>query len=598
MSSVLFILPYSANSADMSSKSLTGGFRYNNSAQNGNPVTALNYDIAKFNIGLWINVRWVINKTTEYDLANLLTNARYFKANSTFSLVQTQTYDYNTALSTIASEGTEITQSAFLTDLDFSISEDNVISGSYHRTTLRSVTQVSTSEDYAMVLPNPWYFAIGSGRALTQTLTNCTSDVSTATIDTTSVTVTLTTTDSNYEFDTANSPITVTGCAYSITYSNDNTVATIVLDSGSDGVTINASAVRWFNLDLSSLSHCTCNISDTEKLYPNNDYNITITSDNGYYFDVAPTVRYYVYSAQGLVRPQTLTLIADSASEYPTSFSGVFNTETSEYGGGVAPFPVTATAILIPISDKYGFIKIYNPTSAELDSLSNERFTYGGTPLAVTIDLGDYILNLFKVFVNVPVYGTESIQLGGYVTSVSSNVILEDIIETDCDTISISRYFNNEMDYKNTYIRAYLPLIGFVDLDSDRVIGKTLHLIYKTNIINGDSLAIISDDDTDDIIYTYNCTAAFMIPYLLNQQNNPHGELKIDSNYLYGFTPFIEIERNMSYNTSNVVADDNKYVSLDTLIGYHAIDVIDCNIDCDRELQGKIINLLRNGVIF
>ena len=202
------------------------------------------------------------------------------------------------------------------------------------------------------------------------------------------------------------------------------------------------------------------------------------------------------------------------------------------------------------------------------------------------------------LYVYIEPYLSEYINLGNHVTTVSANVVDETVVETDCGTVQITPYFNNEMDYKHTYIRLYLPLIGMVDIATVLVMGKTLHLIYKTNVINGDSLAILLDNSDDSIIQTFNCKASYKIPYLLNQSNDIHGDLDIDSNYLYGFTPFVEIQRDTSYNTSNIRATDNKFVLLSTLTGFHTVDIINCSIANNAIENEMVINQLREGVNF
>ena len=431
-----------------------------------------------------------------------------------------------------------------------------------------------------------------NARQLTQNLVSCTSNYSDGPVTKNSITINLTTSSTDDKFDSAISPITVTGATYVVNYT-DARHATVVIDAGSSDITVNATAVQYCYLDFTNMSHASCSIQPTDKIFANTSYNVVIEADSGYYFESAPRIRYYRVLSSGNIWPQWLTLTSSQTDQYKTIYSGTYSTEVAKAS---LTYPVDATGSVVPTDDKYGFIKVYNPTVNQMKALAGERFVTGTQ--GETIDLGQYILNLIMLYVYIEPYLSEYINLGNHVTTVSANVVDETVVETDCGTVQITPYFNNEMDYKHTYIRLYLPLIGMVDIATVLVMGKTLHLIYKTNVINGDSLAILLDNSDDSIIQTFNCKASYKIPYLLNQSNDIHGDLDIDSNYLYGFTPFIEIQRDNSYNTSNIRATDNKFVLLSTLTGFHTVDIINCSIANNAIENEMVINQLREGVNF
>ena len=440
------------------------------------------------------------------------------------------------------------------------------------------------------------------GRQLTQNLTNCTSNTSDGAVSKGAITINLTANNisnvRHYGFHPDLTPVTINGATGTITWTDKKHIS-INIDAGATDFSITVSAVEFSYMNYGfyePFNHAISSISETTPIVAGETYSLVITAEQGYYFVEPPELRYYeMASYGGSIRPITLTLTTEQTSEYKTVYSTTF---TPTISCDTYPYEmyVYANGSVIPSNDKYGFIKIYNPSAAEMKQLANERFTTGA--MSDTIDLGQYILNFIRLFVNVTQAQQEYITLGAHTTTVESYVIEDDIVETDCGTVQITPYFNNEMDYNNTYIRLYLPLIGMVDIDSVLVMGKTIHLIYKTNIINGDTLAIILDNSDDTIIQTYTCKACYSIPYLLNQSNDIHGDLEIDSNYLYGFTPFVEIQRDTSYNTSNIRATDNKFVLLSTLTGFHTVDIINCSIANNAIENEMVINQLREGVNF
>lgn len=334
-----------------------------------------------------------------------------------------------------------------------------------------------------------------------------------------------------------------------------------------------------FNIDI---SNATTNIS------PDTDYivgvpiSVTITANEGYYFTTTPTITYYI---KGTL--QTVMLESDDTSEHKQNFYTTFTCPTNvTLVNGIT---LSGNAQVIPKTDKYGIITIYNPTTTELKQIGDTR--YMGD-----VDLGDYITNLIKVYVKIPKSSTAKVLLGGYDTKVFSNVVVDDIIETDCGMVEIVGKYNNVMDYENTKIEMYLPFIGFVELDTYKVMDETIKLIYKTNVINGDSIACIYNSN-DTLIYTFNCNASFQIPYRLNAEIESKGKLNIDSNYLYGFTPFVTIHYNKAYNSANVISDDDRYTTLENERGLVKCSEVFNTISTTKEEREEIDNSLKSGII-
>lgn len=348
-----------------------------------------------------------------------------------------------------------------------------------------------------------------------------------------------------------------------------------------------------------SLENCSTNLETEEVDYGSysvttsvNTYNtgekiyIEVTAANGFYFPQVPFI----------VAPETGSWGEDFLTDETGDFKTTYHYEY-EYTGSDDldrfDYPeVTAEAIEIPKIDKYGIINIYNPTPEELALIGDERYYYEQG----TVDLGNYISSLFKVFVNLPKGEKEVVSLGGFDTGVSCNVLVDDIIETDCGTVSITGIYDNAMDYENTTVEIYLPFIGFKTLDTDKVMNETLSLFYKTNIINGDSIACISNT-TGTLLYTFNCKASFEIPYRLNNDMEPKGQLEINSNYLFGFTPFITVRYNKAYNTANVIANDNREAFIKDITGYIKCGEVFNTVKATATEKAEIERLLKEGII-
>lgn len=417
------------------------------------------------------------------------------------------------------------------------------------------------------------------------TCTNCTCSLANGSYeigDTLTATFTPSNTAStSYDIDVSDVVFNITNVT--LTVVNNTVVATWV---HSEATTVNAIANYYINIDTSLIYNATCNYSDTDKIRLNTTYHIVVTSDNGFYFDTVPTISYRDY--YGVLR--TFDFSTDDTSESPTTYYyDLTLTNQSAY------LSIEASAIVAPIeTDVYGFVRMYKPTYQNLIDLASIRFTAQSN-----LDLGEYILSLKQMYINIPTPNSEQMKLGDYQSSIVSPIIEIQTITIDLGTVDVDYYFNNEMDYNNTDIQLYLPFIGFESLDVARVMNHTLHLYYKVNILKGDAVVFI-DDENDMTVVNYTAKVGYDIPYILapHYHVDVRGTLDIDATYLYGFEPYLIISRKTPYNTSAVNASKNEYVQLSTLTGYNEVEVLDCRIGATKEERDTLKDILRNGVIF
>lgn len=330
-----------------------------------------------------------------------------------------------------------------------------------------------------------------------------------------------------------------------------------------------------------SVADCTCNYTDNSTLTYNTTYTITVTANEGYYFDTTP----YLTLPNEIGERTTVYMTSEEVTEYKTIYSATVTILSAQ------SVRLYAVAQIIPVLDKYGIITIYNPTISQLKDIASVRYSISEE----TIDLGAYITNIIKVFAPIPQGQTANVLLGGYDTDVSANVVLNDIVEVDCGAITVVGHYNNAMDYKNTVAELFLPLIGFVSVDVNKIMSQTLSLIYKINVINGDTLACLYNSN-DDLIECFQSDSSFEIPYRLNDELEARGNVGVNSNYLYGFTPFLRVRYNLSYNVDNI-ANDNKETVLTNITGYIKCSEIYNTLAITTAEKNEIDELLRNGVI-
>ena len=87
----------------------------------------------------------------------------------------------------------------------------------------------------------------------------------------------------------------------------------------------------------------------------------------------------------------------------------------------------------------------------------------------------------------------QQIVLGNVETGVNGEKISNNFGKKIIGTITIAEYYKNFLDYSPyTNVIIYLPYIGFRELDTSMIMGKTLKVEYTTDCITGGCLAQIS----------------------------------------------------------------------------------------------------------
>lgn len=87
----------------------------------------------------------------------------------------------------------------------------------------------------------------------------------------------------------------------------------------------------------------------------------------------------------------------------------------------------------------------------------------------------------------------QEISLGNVKTGVNGEKIAQNFSKQTIGTVAIAEHYRNFLDYAPyTNVIIYLPYIGFKELDTSLVMGKTLKIEYTLDVITGGCLAQIS----------------------------------------------------------------------------------------------------------
>lgn len=208
----------------------------------------------------------------------------------------------------------------------------------------------------------------------------------------------------------------------------------------------------------------------------------------------------------------TYTIITDvfGDTSEPDDEPGDYDDDTEE-----VPIPDTP---IIDMCD-VGLVTIWKTTISELHSLGNKLWSkdfFENIIKSVLSPMDSVItLNIVPSINKVQTGGTASIKLGNYDTGILSTVVTSQFIEVDMGTYTITKYWASALDYNPyTTISLFLPYIGFTKLSPDDVMGKTIHVVYKCDIVTGQLNAMVSvkTDTGENVLYTQTGNFSINIP--------------------------------------------------------------------------------------
>lgn len=191
---------------------------------------------------------------------------------------------------------------------------------------------------------------------------------------------------------------------------------------------------------------------------------------------------------------------------------------TTDTGGGTGTFSDTSTPVDFPALPSVsavdaGFIKLYNPTLAQLNSLAAYMWT--GLDLTafkkIFADPMECILGLSLVPVAVPDGSTEEIYVGNIGTGVNMTKANSQYVEVDCGTLEVKEFWGAYLDFSPyTKLELYLPYIGIHQVDADEIVGKTIHIKYHVDILTGACIAYVKCGDS--VLYSFNGQCSANVP--------------------------------------------------------------------------------------
>ena len=184
-----------------------------------------------------------------------------------------------------------------------------------------------------------------------------------------------------------------------------------------------------------------------------------------------------------------------------------------------------------------GLVTLYNPTVGQLQALGHflwsDAFSVD-TFKKLFADPFDTLLGLSILPVTPKVSGSHNIYFGNIDSGVSCNVVANQFLKVDMGCLTLNETYASAFDYApSTQVDIYLPFIGSHGLNTNDVMGSTLHLIYKFDLLSGGCIAELFINHTSQgnkgkgmkynrnmgLAYTFSGQCSCSIPLTSNNYN-------------------------------------------------------------------------------
>ena len=264
-----------------------------------------------------------------------------------------------------------------------------------------------------------------------------------------------------------------------------------------------------------TLTHCKSNTSslpeNTEEEFENGhviEKTITLTADDGYIFD--KDIIYYNYDLNGGNYFKDTAKATNKNTISFTMHAGAF--DELKYQAHKPEIIATANPVKENVSTGLDSIHIYHMRNAELDNLSNKLISYFQSTANGDVEIQDYdytrfINQVYRLPFSIPSsieVDTTKVSAGLFNLNMNTKTIKVDHYDIDIGTIKIDS--KDATSYNAIKATLYLPFISSVQLDINDIIGHTISITYRINLLNGMNTLIVENEN--GLIYNQNVNVA------------------------------------------------------------------------------------------
>ena len=161
-----------------------------------------------------------------------------------------------------------------------------------------------------------------------------------------------------------------------------------------------------------------------------------------------------------------------------------------------------------------GLLEIYTPSTTQLNLLAGYLWSSNFVDSLVKelyADPMDVIISIGILPFAIPSAGSKEIKVGDRGSGVNSNYPSSGYYNFDCGTVDLKTVIGSYLDYAPyTKGQIFLPYIGYVPLDVDTYMGKTINIKYKVDISNGSAICYIMANSK--VMQSFSCNLMLPIP--------------------------------------------------------------------------------------
>ena len=462
------------------------------------------------------------------------------------------------------------------------------------------VTKVNDYEYTFSVTPaendeslNIYADAVSESVSFIKTLSNCSVSPAGNTL-TIGVPVTVTiTANSGYIFDAENKPVLYwldseqTRHEISLTKVSDYEYTTTFTPDETDYY-LDASAIAEPSSVPLEKNLTNCSLSpDVNSFIDGKTYNIILTAEPGYIFDVAPSFRYKNSESSLITIPLT------KVSDYVYKYDGL-----TIDADKATKFFITAYASIESVtSNKYGVLQIHKIDADTLKAFNDLRY-YNGSGSLSQIDLSQYISALKVIFADATSTANDNILVSNINTGINAPKIDDDYITLDLGNVLLAGMYHNTLDKMYSEIFLNLPFVDVYKLDSVYM-NETINIKYRVNLISGDGAIFISivRDSEEFLIDVINVNMSFDLPYVYPIESDiKQLNTKIKA-VNFNVAPTVTIKQRLKADANNNIYQCYKIDTPANENGYFKIERLDADtIPASASIRNKIENLLKAGV--
>ena len=239
-------------------------------------------------------------------------------------------------------------------------------------------------------------------------------------------------------------------------------------------------------------------------------------------------------------------------------------------------------------------VRLYEVDDDTLDAISKKDFTYFEDGKNVVYDFQQFINQLYKLPFSIPnsyLTTTSQVITGFFTLDVPAYKINKQTYSLDLGKITVPAV--NGFDYNLKSVSLLLPWVETIKLNAANIIGKTIHIVYNVNLLDGSTTVVIYSDDTviNSIKINISTNIEMFNIYANKQNGNLNSTLQNDLRQAYIKADYYKpIDNLISYPT-------NEHGNLKDYTGYTQTKNVILSKSINSTVDNMIISNLNSGVI-